>query len=82
MLILNPHHSEKPKSFMLQVASYKDQADAENAAKLLLIGLTPKVDKTNSGWYRVDLGPYTSVRAADVVRHKIQKQKLVLWSVR
>lgn len=66
--------SRQPKSFMLQVASYRNNKDAKSMqARLLLLGLSPIVKKTGSGWYRVDLGPYNSVRSADVVRHKIQK---------
>lgn len=64
------------KQFMLQVASYRDQKDAKAMkARLLLLGLKPSVDQVGAEgniWYRVDLGPYPSVRKADVVRHTLQ----------
>lgn len=63
-----------PRSFMLQVASYRAQNDAKAMqARLLLLGLQPIVKSTQSGWYRVDIGPFETKRAADVVRHQIQK---------
>lgn len=64
------------QQFNLQVASYQEKQAAEALrARLILIGLKPQIDKTGSEertWYRVDLGPFESMRAADVVRHKLQ----------
>ncbi len=64
------------RQFMLQVASYQDYPSANAMLKRLQkLGLKSKVDKVGSGsaiWYRVDLGPYSSVRSADVVRHTLQ----------
>lgn len=64
------------KQFNLQVASYQEEQAAEALrARLILIGLKPTIDKTGSSdhiWYRVDLGPYDSMRAADVIRHRLQ----------
>jgi|GEM_PF-452925 len=68
--------AESNKQFMLQVASYRDQKDAKAMkARLLLLGLKPSIDQVGAEgniWYRVDLGPYPSVRKADVVRHTLQ----------
>lgn len=73
-------HSNSPSTpvvvhqFMLQVGSYQDDDDAEKLkARLLLLGLSPAVSSSPGGWYRVELGPYGSVREGDVVRHKVQK---------
>ena len=61
---------------MLQVASYRDQKDDKAMkARLLLLGLNPSIDQVGAEgniWYRMDLGPYPSVRKADVVRHTLQ----------
>ena len=63
----------QPKTFVVQVASYPTRAPAESLrAKLLLLGFSPQIDHTGSGWYRVDIGPVKSVRAGDVLRHKLQ----------
>lgn len=69
-----PTTDNSNKQFMLQVASYRKKSDAQSMqARLLLLGLQPIVKATSSGWYRVDIGPYPSKRAVDVVRHKVQK---------
>lgn len=63
------------KQFFVQVASYKTSAEAE-AMKVKLIGLgfDPKTTYTDTGWYQVTLGPIDSMRAGDVIRHKLQTQ--------
>lgn len=60
-------------TYMLQVGSYrsKDGADAVRA-RLLLLGLKPKVTKHGS-WYRIDVGPVHSKRKGDVLKHKLEK---------
>ncbi len=66
--------ARKPKSFMLQVASYQSKNKTQAMkARLLLIGLKPQIVTTSNGWYRIDLGPLNSVRDADILRHKLQK---------
>lgn len=67
----------KKHKYMLQVASYRSQSQAKAMqARLLLLGLTPVVKSTSSGWYRVDLGPFSSKRLADVAKHKVQKASI------
>ena len=67
----------KKYKYMLQVASYRSQSQAKAMqARLLLLGLTPVVKSTPSGWYRVDLGPFNSKRLADVAKHKVQKASI------
>lgn len=62
------------KLFMVQVASYPKKSSAQTMrAKLLMLGFSPKIDLTGSGWYRVDIGPVTSVRKGDLMRHQLQK---------
>ena len=67
----------EPKQYMLQVASYQDRQAAEQMrAHLLLLGLSPKVIQTgddNNIWYRVDIGPFNSMPAADAIRQKLQQ---------
>jgi len=61
------------KAFILQVASYQAEAQAQQLmSQLKEQGLLPALTKTQSGWYRIDLGPFDSVRAADKVRHSLQ----------
>lgn len=67
----------KKYQYMLQVASYRGKSQAKAMqARLLLLGLTPMIKSTSSGWYRVDLGPYLSRRKAAVIMHKIQKASI------
>lgn len=54
----------KPGKYLLQAGSFRSPKDAERLrARLLLEGLTPKVEKVSVGggetWHRVQLGPFT-----------------------
>ena len=61
------------KQFMLQVASYQSEQLAQQLrSQLILLGLKPTIASTSSGWYRIEVGPYDSMRAADKVRHQFQ----------
>lgn len=67
-------------SFVLQVASYKTAEDAEaTKAKLLLIGLTARVEKVTlrntETWHRVLIGPVKSVAEADRMRAVLTDNK-------
>ncbi len=67
-------------NFVLQVASYKTAEDAEaTKAKLLLIGLTARVEKVTlrntETWHRVLIGPVKSVSEADRIRGQLTDNK-------
>lgn len=67
-------------NFVLQVASYKTPEDAEaTKAKLLLIGLTARVEKVTlrntETWHRVLIGPVKSVSEADRIRGLLTDNK-------
>ena len=63
-------------TYMLQVGSYKtDEAANAMRARLLLIGLQPKLKKIGS-WYRIDVGPVYSKREGDILKHKLQAAQI------
>ena len=65
--------TQSNKQFMLQVASYQSEQLAQQLrSQLILLGLKPVIKSTGSGWYRIDVGPYDTMRAADQVRHQLQ----------
>lgn len=65
--------AQSNKQFTLQVASYQSEQLAQQLrSQLILLGLKPTIVSTQSGWYRIDVGPYDSMRAADKVRHQLQ----------
>jgi cell division protein FtsN len=51
-------------TYLLQAGSFRQREDADRRrAELLLLGLEPRIEETNSDngrWYRVYLGPFTS----------------------
>ena len=66
---------EKDKKYMLDVATYKEIDKAESLrARLLLMGYHPMVSKTRSGWYRIEIGPYNSLRDGDEERLRLEKK--------
>lgn len=60
------------RKYVMQCGASKVKAQAESLkAKIAFIGLQAEVSEKN-GWYRVRLGPYSSKRAAESDRHKLQ----------
>jgi cell division protein FtsN len=66
----------KTYSYVLQLGSFKNLADAEALkAQVAFTGKTAKivkVDVNQSTWHRVILGPYTSSRKADVIKRNLE----------
>ncbi|MGB2104385.1 MAG: SPOR domain-containing protein [Glaciecola sp.] len=65
------------KLYLMQCGSFKifEQADSMRAT-MAFVGLEPQIRGTQSGWYRVILGPYESKRDAERDRHVLQRQKI------
>ncbi len=60
------------KRYVMQCGASKVLAQAESMkAQIAFIGLQAEVAEKD-GWYRVRLGPYSSKRAAESDRHKLQ----------
>lgn len=68
---------ESDKLYLMQCGSFKvfEQADALRA-QMAMVGLEPQIRGTNSGWYRVILGPYESKRAAERDRHTLSQNRV------
>ena len=63
-------------SYIVQVASYNNQNDANAMrAKLILLGFKPQINQFGK-WYRVDLGPVKGSRAGDQIKHKLQESNI------
>ena len=62
--VAKPRAGAPQESYLLQAGSFRQRDDADRRrAELLLLGLEPKVEETNSDngrWFRVYLGPFTS----------------------
>lgn len=63
-------------SYMIQTGSFQNPADADNMkAKLALIGLVANVEPTplpdKGTWYRVRLGPYSSLGEINHIRSQL-----------
>jgi len=60
--VANPPPGAERESYLLQAGSFRQREDADRRrAELLLLGLEPKVEETNSDngrWFRVYLGPF------------------------
>ena len=73
-------------SYMLQVASYGQQADAERLkAKLALSGLVASIQKVsieNKNYYRVRIGPYTDYGTMTADDYKLSKLGLKAMRLR
>ncbi|NVK23026.1 MAG: SPOR domain-containing protein [Kangiellaceae bacterium] len=60
------------KTYVMQCGAFKKQEDAETMeAELAFIGMQASVSEKD-GWYRVRLGPYSTKRAAESAKHKMQ----------
>ncbi|MEY4588489.1 MAG: hypothetical protein RL497_565 [Pseudomonadota bacterium] len=67
-------------TYLLQVASYKNDADADaTRAKLLLLGLTARVEKVTlrntETWHRVLIGPVKSLAETDRIHRQLTDNK-------
>ena len=71
---------EVKKSYILQVASVKQNQDAERLkAQLTLLGFTVYVTDpkaTHSSWYRVNVGPFESLTDAHKHQKRLRSNKL------
>jgi len=70
--------SRKPINYTIQLGAFKSIDDAEALkAQVAFIGQTayiqPIVDKNNTQWHRVRIGPFTSGRKAEVVIKNLEK---------
>jgi len=67
--------------YVLQAGSFRHLAEADKLkANLALLGVdaeiqTVTINKTNT-WHRVRIGPFTSARKMDKVRHHLQKKRI------
>ena len=70
----------KPINYTLQAASTKSFAEADSLkAQLILLGYNVKIKKIKVGsatWNRVDVGPYTSLSAAQAAQASLKKQQI------
>lgn len=76
---------QRPGSYLLQVGSFRQPADAEKAkAELAFLGLVATITPVkinNQDWFRVRVGPFSDVREMDSVKRRVQEsgyQVLVL----
>jgi cell division protein FtsN len=62
--VTSPPSGSAGESYLLQAGSFRQREDADRRrAELLLLGLDPQVEETNSDngrWFRVYLGPFSS----------------------
>jgi cell division protein FtsN len=71
----------KGERYVIQVASYRNRADADQQrAALALLGLSARVEQVTidqtQTWYRVRLGPYADTQAAQAAQRTLQGQGL------
>ncbi len=60
------------KTYVMQCGAFRKVEDAESLkAEMAFIGFQANVEEKD-GWYRVRLGPYSTKRAAESDRHKLQ----------
>jgi cell division protein FtsN len=75
-----PAASAAPQPLFLQAGSFRQQDDAERRrAELILLGLTPKLEETNSDngrWFRVYLGPFDSHESMTKARSLMANQNI------
>lgn len=68
--------ADKPKDdrqVFLQVASFRDPKDAENArVELLMLNLDPVIE-TRGGWHRIIVGPFPEDRKRFVVQDQLAR---------
>ncbi len=66
--------AESPRTYVLQLGVFKERANAESvAAKASALGLQPAIAQTESGSWRVGLGPYADRSKALAVRDKVRE---------
>lgn len=69
--------AQTQSEFILQVASVKQYQDADRLrAQLLLLGYEVFISKSESGkipWYRVNLGPFTTLNMAEKKQDELRK---------
>ncbi|MCF6299633.1 MAG: SPOR domain-containing protein [Proteobacteria bacterium] len=67
----------KEYSFVLQIASFKNKADADELkAKIAFLGqiaYIQSIEVNQTKWHRVRLGPFNSGRTADSEKRKLEK---------
>ena len=83
-----PEHESEPvkpgaatKRYIMQCGSFKKETSAETLkAQIAMNGFDARVntskEKNGSLWYRVTLGPYTSKRTAERVRHQLERNNI------
>lgn len=64
--------------YIMQCGAFKRMSDAEERKlNIAFQGISSQIrKKENSSWYRVVLGPYSTKRAAERDRHKLQRAKI------
>lgn len=77
-----PRHAATSGSFLIQIGSFPDLAEAESAMKAIEAhGLKPFVKKVDRGtqgnWFRVFLGPFEETRAAETAGKTYQSKKWI-----
>ncbi len=76
----NPNSTQPTNTstqYILQVGAYRNKNEARSMqARLLLLGLQPSMTGTDSGWYRINLGPYSSKNLAESAKHKLQGARI------
>lgn len=76
-----------PDTYFLQAGAFQNPADADNLkARLALLGLEASVEPINLAekgvWYRVRLGPYTSISEINRVRQELTQNGVEVSLVR
>lgn len=70
----------QPGRYMLQVASFRDNADAQALkAQLALWGIAANVEAVNvqgETWHRVQVGPVNNLSTLNALREKLARHKL------
>lgn len=68
-----PAPASAARIYLLQLGVFKERANAESvAAKAATLGLQPAIAQTESGSWRVGLGPYADKTEALAVRDKVR----------
>src|SRR3569832_2463101 len=72
----NARPSAKPGVYLLQVASFRNFADADGMkARLALLGVESKIETVtgsdNEAWHRVRVGPYSDPRELNRIRTRL-----------
>ncbi len=66
----------KQGKYVMQAGSFKAADDADRLkAKLALMGIESKVEKTkigNSEWHRVKIGPYAQMGSVDMTKKRLK----------